>query len=200
VATLPHHRRVPIEGFMSRAVVPAERIAQSIIVLRGHKVMLDADLAALYGVQTRALNQAIKRNLDRFPADFMFRLSARELETWRSQVVISKPSAKMGLRRAPFAFTEHGALMAASVLNSPRAVEMSVFVVRAFVRLRELARNHVELATKLDALERRVEGHDEDLEEMFEALRALIAPAGRPPRQIGFGRSPARPSPHAAAR
>ncbi|HMG58900.1 MAG TPA: ORF6N domain-containing protein [Burkholderiales bacterium] len=88
---------------MSRAVVPAERIAQSIIVLRGYKVMLDADLAALYGVQTRVLNQAIKRNLDRFPADFMFRLSARELETWRSQVVISKPRARMGLRRAPFA-------------------------------------------------------------------------------------------------
>ena len=87
---------------MSRAMVPAERIAQSIIALRGHKVMLDADLAALYGVQTRVLNQAVKRNLDRFPADFMFQLSARELETWRSQVVISKPGARMGLRRAVF--------------------------------------------------------------------------------------------------
>src|SRR5713226_7934518 len=161
VATLPHHRRVPIEGFMSRAVVPAERIAQSIIVLRGHKVMLDADLAALYGVQTRALNQAIKRNLDRFPADFMFRLSAQELETWRSQVVISKPSAKMGLRRAPFAFTEHGALMAATVLNSTRAVETSVYVVRAFIRLRQFLATHKDLARRLEEQEKKLSTHDQ---------------------------------------
>jgi len=101
--------------------------------------MLDADLATLYGVETRVLNQAIKRNLDRFPSDFMFQLSAKDLKNWRSQFVISNPGAKMGLRRAPFAFTEHGAIMAASVLNSRRAVEISVYVVRAFVQLRENA-------------------------------------------------------------
>jgi|SRR2546422_2102466 len=172
-----------------------------IVAVRGHRVILAADLARIYGVETRTLNQAVKRNAARFPPDFAFRLTRKDaiqIQRSRSQSVILKRGKN--IKYAPLAFTEHGALMAASVLNSPRAVEMSVFVVRAFVRLRELARNHVELATKLDALERRVEGHDEDLEEMFEALRALIAPAGRPPRQIGFGRSPARPSPHAAAR
>ena len=105
--------------------------------MRGQKVILDTDLAALYGVETRVLNQLVKRNLERFPADLMFQLSAKEFENWRSQLAISKPGAKMALRRALFAFTEHGALMAASVLNTPRAVEISLYVVRAFVRLRE---------------------------------------------------------------
>jgi hypothetical protein len=182
---------------MSRAVVPTERVAQSILVLRGHKVLLDADLAALYGVQTRVLNQAIKRNLDRFPADFMFQLSARELETWRSQVVISKPGARMGLRRAPFAFTEHGALMAATVLNSPRAVEMSLYVVRAFVRLRETLVAHKDLAAKLQELEQKTEAlalrHDThaastraQLRQVFEALRELMSPPEPKRRPIGF--------------
>ena len=182
---------------MSRAVVPAERIAQSIIVLRGYKVMLDADLAELYGVQTRVLNQAVKRNLDRFPADFMFRLSARELETWRSQVVISKPRARMGLRRAPFAFTEHGALMAATVLNSPRAVEMGLYVVRAFVRLRETLAAHKDLAAKLQELEQQTEAlslrHDTlaantraQLRQVFEAIRELMSPPEPKRRPIGF--------------
>ena len=176
---------------MSRAVVPAGRIAQSIFVLRGHKVMLDADLAALYGVQTRVLNQAIKRNLDRFPADFMFRLSARELETWRSQVVISKPGARMGLRRAPFAFTEHGALMAATVLNSPRAVEMSLYVVRAFVRLRETLAAHKDLAKRLDELESRLEKklatHDRAIAGILDAIRQLmVPPESTRKRRIGF--------------
>jgi hypothetical protein len=105
--------------------LPIARIEHRIQLIRGHKVMIDADLAELYGVETRALNQAVKRNPDRFPADFMFQLSAEEFEQWRSHIVISNPSAKMGLRRPPFAFTEHGALMAATVLNSPRAVEMN---------------------------------------------------------------------------
>ena len=114
--------------------MPVEHIANRILLLRGHKVLLDADLGALYGVETRVLNQAVKRNSERFPLDFMFRLSTKELEAWRSQFVMSNPGAKMGLRRPPYAFTEHGALMAATVLNSPRAVEMSLYVVRAFVR------------------------------------------------------------------
>ena len=100
------------------------------------------DLAALYGAKTRVVNQAVKRNRERFPADFMFRPSAKELEAWRSPVVMSNPGARMGLRRAPFAFTEHGALMAATVLNSPRAVETSVYVVRAFIRLRQFLASH----------------------------------------------------------
>src|SRR3970040_2141722 len=122
--------------------VPRERIERAILVLRGHKVMLDADLAALYGVETRVLVQAVKRNLERFPKDFMFQLTNQELATWRSQIVMSNPGARMGLRRPPFAFTEHGALMAATVLNSPRAVEMRLYVVRDFVRLREVLARH----------------------------------------------------------
>src|SRR5437016_998942 len=110
--------------------VPLERIQNRILVVRRRKVLLDADLAALYGVETRVLNQAVKRNLERFPNDFMFRLSANELTAWRSHFVMSNSGAKMSLRRAPFAFTEHGALMAATVLNSPTAVQASLHVVR----------------------------------------------------------------------
>ena len=122
----------------TRGSLPVQHIAQRILLVRGRKVLLDSDLAALYGVETRALNQAIKRNPERFPPDFMFRLTVGELRNWRSQFVISNPRAKMGLRQAPYVFTEHGALMAATVLNSRRAVETSLYVVRAFVRLRQL--------------------------------------------------------------
>ena len=146
--------------------------------------MLDADLAAVYGVATKAFNQAVRRNIERFPRDFRFQLTRAE----RDEVVTNCDH----LRRLkfspvrPWAFTEHGAVMVATVLNSPRAVEMSLFVVRAFVRLRDLTRNHVAWAAKLDALERRVAGHDADLEQMFAALRALIVPGRKPRRQIGF--------------
>ena len=107
---------------MSRAPVPVERIERAILFLRGHKVMLDSDLSALYGVETRVLVQAVKRNPERFPKDFMFQLTNQELAAWRSRIVMSNPGARMGLRRPPYAFSEHGALMAATVLNSPRAL------------------------------------------------------------------------------
>jgi len=175
-----------------------QKIERTVQILRGHNVMLDSDLAAIYGVTTKVLNQAVKRNIKRFPADFRFRLTKAE----RDEVVTNCDhlrNLKFSPTR-PWAFTEHGAIMAASVLNSMRAVEMSLFVVRAFVRLRMLARNHAELAAKIDALERRVDGHDEDLEEMFDAIRALLAPHVRPRRPIGFGRSSIKGSPHAVAR
>jgi ORF6N domain len=158
-----------------------------ILEIRGERVMLDADTADVYGVPTKALNQAIKRNLDRFPADFRFQLTAEELESLRSQTVTSK-EGRGGRRYSPWVFTEHGALMAATVLNSPRAVEMSVFVVRAFVRLREYARGHAAIAKRLDALERRVTAHDENLREMFTALRALLTPSPQTKREIGFAK------------
>ncbi len=155
-------------------------------------------MITIYDVQTRVLNQAVKRNQQRFPTDFMFALEAAEFEEWRSQVVISNPGAKMGLRRAPYAFTEHGALMAATVLNSPRAVEMSLFVVRAFVQLREVLATHKDLATKLKTLERQIQGlslkHDTlaqntrtQLKQVFEAIHELMTPP-RPnqKRRIGF--------------
>lgn len=167
------------------AAVP---LVERIFEVRGQKVILDSDLATAYGVETRALNQAVKRNAERFPEDFAFELTPGEvsaLRRLRSQFVISKPG-RGGRRHLPWAFTEHGAVMAASVLNSPRAVEMSVYVVRAFVRLRGLARTHSELAKQLAALERRVTGHDEDLAEVLRALRALLEPPAPPRRRIGF--------------
>ena len=182
---------------MSRTIVSTETIESRILLLRGQKVLLDADLASLYGVQTRVLNQAVKRNLNRFPADFMFQLSAKEFENWRSQSVMSNPGAKMSLRRAPFAFTEHGALMAASVLNTPRAVEVSVYVVRAFVRLRETLASHRDLAAKLEELEHKTEAlalrHDTlatntraQLKQVFDAIRELMIPPEAKRRPIGF--------------
>jgi hypothetical protein len=164
------------------------RLEARIQTIRGESVMLDDDLAAIYGVATRVLNQAVRRNRERFPEDFAFQLSKEEVAALRSQTVISKTPGRGGRRYAPWAFTEHGAIMAASVLNSPRAVEMSVFVVRAFVRLRDFARTHSELAAKLTALERKVAGHDEDLKQMFAALRALLDLPTRPRRAIGFGK------------
>ena len=148
--------------------------------------MVDADLAAVYGVATKTLNQAVKRNFKRFPGDFRFQLTKAE----RDEVVTNCDhlrSLRFSSAR-PWAFTEHGAIMAATILNSPRAVEMSVFVVRAFIRLRDVARNHAALALKLAALEHRVAGHDADLKEMFIVLRTLIDPPRRPRRQIGFTR------------
>jgi ORF6N domain-containing protein len=182
---------------MTISPVPTERIERAILVLRGHKVMLDADLATLYGVETRVLVQAVKRNLERFPKDFMFQMTNQELMIWRSQIVMSNPGAKMGLRRPPFAFTEHGALMAATVLNSRRAVEMSLYVVRAFVRMREVLATHKELAKKLETLEKKTEAlalrHDAlaattraQFKEVIEALRALMTPPEPRKRPIGF--------------
>ena len=182
---------------MSPAPVAVERIERAIHFLRGHKIMLDSDLAALYGVETRVLVQAVKRNPERFPKDFMFQLTNQEFASWRSQIVMSNPGARMGLRRPPYAFTEHGALMAATVLNSPRAVEMSLYVVRAFVRMREVLATHKELAKKLEALEKKTEAlalkHDAlatttraRFKEVIEALRALMTPPEPKKRPIGF--------------
>lgn len=146
-----------------------------------------ADLAGVYGVETRALNQAVKRNERRFPGDFMFRLTpdeAAEVQRSRSQIVILKRG--QNVKHQPLAFTEHGAIMAASVLNSTRAAEMSVFVVRAFVRLRDFARTNVELAKQFAILERRVSGHDEALKQVFAAVRQLLRPPVKPRSPIGF--------------
>ena len=165
------------------AALSAEALVGRIVVIRGQRVLLDADLAALYEVETRRLNEQIKRNMGRFPVDFMFQLTADEFENLKSQFATSSWG---GRRKLPLAFTEHGAIMAASVLNSDRAVEMSVYVVRAFVQLRAVLLDHKALADKLAALERRVSHHDNSLAEVINAIRALMAqpkPANRP---IGF--------------
>jgi hypothetical protein len=147
--------------------------------------MLDSDLAELYGVVTKALNQAVKRNIERFPDDFMFRLTDDEHASLRSQIVTSTAS-RGGRRYAPYAFTEHGAIMAATVLNSPRAVEMSVFVVRAFVRLRELLATHKELAAKLDELEHKISSHDQAIAGLIDAIRGLMRSPTPSSRPVGF--------------
>ncbi|MEZ6063691.1 MAG: ORF6N domain-containing protein [Planctomycetaceae bacterium] len=169
----------------SKLLIPAERIERSILLIRGHKVLLDADLAELYGVETRTLVQAVKRNVRRFPDDFMFQLSSEEFAEWRSQIVISNPGAKMGLRRPPYAFTEQGVAMLSSVLRSERAIDVNVEIMRTFVRLREMIASHADLVRRLDELESRYEGQ---FRQVFELIRQLIAPPtpDQKKRRIGF--------------
>jgi len=170
---------------------PVEQIASRILLVRGQKVMLDADLAALYGVKTKRFNEQVRRNRDRFPVDFMFRLTDQELKNLRSQIATSSLRGRQmnwgGQRYRPFAFTEHGAIMAATILSTPRATEVSVFVVRAFVHLREMVAANKELSNKLDELERRVSHHDEAITSIVKAIRELATPPDpKPRRRIGF--------------
>ena len=167
-------------------LAPIEYVEQRILELRGTKVILDSDLAELYGVETRVLNQAVRRNIERFPDDFAFRLAKTEFDALRSQSVISNVG-RGGRRSLPYAFTEHGAIMAANVLRSERAIEMSVFVVRAFVRLRGMLATHKELARKLDELDRKVGEHDEAIRALVTAIRGLMSPSSKERRAIGFG-------------
>jgi hypothetical protein len=154
--------------------------------------MLDSDLAELYEVPTKRLNEAVKRNLARFPPDFMFQLNAEELGNWRSQIATSNPEAKMGLRRPPYAFTEHGVAMLSAVLRSRPAIEMSILIVRTFVRLRDYMTIHEELMRKMEDFERTPQEHGEDLDELFDCIEQLLEPVPEPPkRRIGF--APPRP-------
>lgn len=163
------------------ALVPAEYVVRAILVLRGQRVLIDADLAELYGVPTRVLNQAVRRNRARFPADFMFRLNARE----KSEVITNCDHlARLRFSSTlPLAFTEHGALMAATVLNSPVAIGMSLQIVRAFVRMREIVATHRDLARKLDSLEKK---YDVQFRVVFDAIRRLMDLDAKPKRRIGF--------------
>jgi len=168
------------------APIPPDRIESMIKLIRGERVILDYDLAELYGVTTGRLNEQVKRNAARFPEDFTFHLSAEELTNLKSQSATSS-SGWGGRRKPPRAFSEHGAIMAANVLSSPRAIQTSVFVVRAFVRLRRMMAQHVELASRLDELERTLEGHDRKITVLVDAIRQLMAPSPDPPKKrIGF--------------
>jgi hypothetical protein len=160
--------------------VPADGIERRILLVRGEKVMLDADLAVLYGVDTRSLNQAVARNPERFPPDFMFRLTPTEHASMTSQSVISSRRRRS---RAPLVFTEHGVSMLSSVLRSPRAVQVNIEIMRAFARLRSILGSHAQLARKIAALERKCNGR---FRVVFEALRALVAVSEKPRRPIGF--------------
>ena len=176
-----------------RPAVSVEQIERRIHTIGGQKVMLDSDLAALYGISTKRLNEQVKRNRRRFPADFAFQLSKNEAEFLRSQFATSK-SHRGGRRYLPYAFTEHGAIMLASVLNTPRAIEVSVYVVRAFVRLREMTIANTEVAAKLQELERKVAGNDKAIRSLVMAIRRLMeAPPPTPRKRIGFRVEEARP-------
>jgi hypothetical protein len=167
-------------------------VESRILLLRGHKVILDNDLAELYGVPVKRLNEQVKRNRERFPADFMFQANAEELESLKLQIATSR-AGRGGRRFAPYAFTEHGAIMAATVLNSERAVEMSVFIVRAFVRLREMVTTNEKLAAKIDELEQRLDTHDASIQDLLEAIRQLMLPEPATGRRIGFALPAVKP-------
>lgn len=186
---------MPKRSSKKQALTTVEPIEPAIREIRGQRVILDADLARVYGVPTRALNQAIKRNADRFPEDFLFQLSRKEaVEMLRSRSQIVTLKRGQNIKYLPYAFTEHGAVMAANVLNSERAVAMSVYVVRAFVKLREVLASTDELAKKLDQLERKLTGrldvHEKAIIELFARIRTLLKPPPPQPevkrRRIGF--------------
>ena len=170
--------------------VSSEQIAPVIRVVRGQRVILDADLAALYGVTTKRLNEQVKRNADRFPDDFMLRLTAAETEVLNRSQIATGSQKHRDPRYPPFAFTEHGAIMAATILNSAEAVEMSVYVVRAFVQLRAVLSSNRELAQRFSQLEQRLDAklteHDEVIAAILSAIRQLMNPPAPPRRGIGF--------------
>ncbi len=175
-------------------IILAKRVSSKILILRNQKVILDTDLAELYGVPVKRLNEQIKRNHERFPADFLFTLSSEEYQDLRSQNVTSS-SAHGGRRYLPHAFTEHGAIMAASVLNSQRAIEMSIFVVRAFVQMRQATVFNQHVVSKLAELEARLDSHDGEIQGLVEAIRELIEPLPANNRRIGFETPRTSPNP-----
>ena len=168
---------------MNDILIPRERIERAILLIRSQKVMLDRDLAELYGIETRVLNQAVQRNIERFPDDFMFQLNKEEFQNWKSQFVISK-SERMGLRYAPYAFTEQGVAMLSSVLRSPQAVKVNIAIMRAFVKLREILVSNAELSKRMDELEAKF---DQQFKIVFDAIRQLMTPPPASQHQkIGF--------------
>jgi hypothetical protein len=182
---MPEKTKLP--AIAQRLPVPVELIERRIYLIRGHKVMLDSDLADLYQVETKNLNKAVKRNLERFPEDFMFQLTAEETESLRFQFGTSN-AGRGGRRYLPYAFTEQGVAMLSSVLNSKRAVQVNIAIMRAFVKLREVMATHKELAHKIEALERKYQEHDQELQVVFQAIKKLLEPPppAPPKRPIGY--------------
>lgn len=166
-----------------------EAIIHKIYYIREQKVMLDRNLAELYGVETKALKQAVRRNIIRFPEDFMFEMTKEELEIWRSQNVTSNPADIKGLRHPPFCFTEQGVTMLSCILNSERAIAVNIQIIRIFVRLREMVSVHKDILLKLEQLERKVTTHDQDISMIFEALKQLLTPPQEHRKRIGFRRN-----------
>ena len=175
-----------------------KNIEKSIVIVRGERVMLDADLAKLYGVEKKRLIEAVKRNIARFPEDFMFQLKIQEVRDLKSQFATSSlqrientthfAAVHGGIRKLPYVFTEHGVAMLSSILNSPRAIAVNVEIIRAFVKLRRIISEHKELEQQLSEIQRRVGGHDQQFKVVFEAIRQLMLPPEVKKRKIGFGR------------
>ena len=168
-----------------KALIPVEMIEKKILLIRGEKVMLDADLAELYGVETFNLNKSVKRNIDRFPQDFMVQLTKEEADSLRFQIGMTKPEGRGGRRYIPYAFTEQGVAMLSSVLNSARAVKVNIEIMRAFVGLRQMLASNAELAKKLDSLEKK---YDAQFKVGFDVIRQLMTPPETKKRKIGFRR------------
>lgn len=167
--------------------LPDEVIISKIYLVRGQKVMIDRDLAELYGVKTKVLKQAVRRNLERFPEDFMFEMSKKEFESWREENVNS-PADRLGLRYAPFCFTEQGVTMLSCILNSSTAIEVNIRVIRIFTKLREMVLSNKDILLKLEQIERKVGQHDDDIKLIFDYLKELLDPTAKPLRKIGFKR------------
>jgi ORF6N domain len=168
-------------------MLPDELVMNKIYLIRGQKVMIDRDLAELYQVETRVLNQAIRRNIDRFPKDFMFQLTEKEFDNWKSQIVISN-SEKMGLRKRPLAFTEQGVAMLSSVLNSETAIRVNIQIIRVFTKMRELLSTNKDILLQLEKMEKKLTGHDDDIQLIFKYLKQLLTPPQSPRPKIGFKR------------
>ncbi|MFI5185443.1 MAG: ORF6N domain-containing protein [Chitinophagales bacterium] len=165
-----------------------EKIINKIYIIRGQKVMLDRDLAEMYGIETKVLKQAVKRNLERFPKDFMFEMSKKEFENWRSQFVTSNSSDIMGLRYAPFCFTEQGVAMLSSILNSPVAIQVNIQIIRVFTKMKEILLTNKDILLKLEKMEKDVKENKKDIAVIFEALKQLLNPPQSKRRMIGFNR------------
>ncbi len=169
-------------------IIPEETIINKIYLIRGQKVMIDRDLAELYGVETKRLKEAVRRNIDRFPEDFMFELTNEELQNWRTQFASSK-SDMIGLRHAPFCFSEQGVTMLACILNSQRAIETSIHIIRVFTKMREMLLTHKDLLLRLKEFEHQVTRNSEDIQLIFEALKQLLNPPQESRKQIGYKRN-----------
>jgi hypothetical protein len=169
-------------------ILPDELVMNKIYVIRGMKVMMDRDLAELYGVETRRLKEQVRRNIDRFPEDFMFEMTKEELENWRSQFATSK-SEVMGLRRPPFVFTEHGVLMLSSVLNSSQSIKVNIQIMRIYTKMREMLLTHKDLLLKMEEIEKKVMGQDDKIKLVFDYLKKFVQQQRKPRKPIGFKRN-----------
>lgn len=167
--------------------VPDEVVISKIYVVRGLKVMIDRDLAELYGVETKRLKESVRRNIERFPDDFMFQMDKSEMDQWRTEN-INRAEDRQGLRYAPFCFTEQGVTMLSCVLNSKRAIEVNIQIIRIFIRLREMVLSHKDILLKLEQLERKFIQQDSDIQAIFKYLKVLLTPRAEPMRRIGYRR------------